>query len=200
MDEPRDLVARAGAARRRGTGAGNRCSSHRAASPDRPAARRPSCWSFAGKPKAAATVYQHALQTIPPNTRLPNVLRDRSTTAFEAVRRNDAALSRTSRPGASPMCATQFDPAGTASAPTMVSRRLLGKRRIYHPAADLPARAEDCRSTSSIRARIFPGWPSSKPPPPRSAPSANACCARIRPTSCRTSTTRTACHSISGPN
>jgi aspartate beta-hydroxylase len=45
-----------------------------------------------GKTKAAASVYQNALQTIQPNQRLPSVLRDALNRAVEAVRRNDAAL------------------------------------------------------------------------------------------------------------
>ena len=45
-----------------------------------------------GKPKAAASVYNIALQTIQPNTRLPAVLHEMVTRALEKVRRNDAAL------------------------------------------------------------------------------------------------------------
>jgi aspartate beta-hydroxylase len=45
-----------------------------------------------GKPKAAASVYQNALQTLQPNQRLPSVLRDALNRAVDAVRRNDAAL------------------------------------------------------------------------------------------------------------
>jgi len=46
-----------------------------------------------GKPKAAARVYQNALQTIAPGTRLPGALREPVTRAIEAVRRNDAAIA-----------------------------------------------------------------------------------------------------------
>jgi aspartate beta-hydroxylase len=46
-----------------------------------------------GKQRAAARAFQSALQTIPPNARLPTVLRDSVTHAIECVRRNDAALS-----------------------------------------------------------------------------------------------------------
>jgi aspartate beta-hydroxylase len=46
-----------------------------------------------GKPKAAASVYHNALQTLQPNQRLPALLRDTLNRAFEAVRRNDAALA-----------------------------------------------------------------------------------------------------------
>jgi aspartate beta-hydroxylase len=46
-----------------------------------------------GKPKAAARVYENALQTIQANTRLPSVLREPLSRAFDAVRRNDEALA-----------------------------------------------------------------------------------------------------------
>ncbi|HEX6398766.1 MAG TPA: tetratricopeptide repeat protein, partial [Steroidobacteraceae bacterium] len=46
-----------------------------------------------GKRKAAARVYQNALQTITPGARLPGALRDPVTRAIEAVRRNDAAIA-----------------------------------------------------------------------------------------------------------
>jgi tetratricopeptide (TPR) repeat protein len=46
-----------------------------------------------GRPKAAASVYHNALQTIQPNQRLPSALRDALNRAVEAVRANDAALA-----------------------------------------------------------------------------------------------------------
>jgi aspartyl/asparaginyl beta-hydroxylase (cupin superfamily) len=46
-----------------------------------------------GKPRAAATVFNHALQTILPNARLPEVLRESYEHAVAAVQRNDSALS-----------------------------------------------------------------------------------------------------------
>jgi aspartate beta-hydroxylase len=83
-----------------------------------------------GKPKAAATIYQHALQTLSPNARLPNVLREPLQRAFDAVRKNDEALAalleqklvgtRADHPGA------ELDRAEHGLA------ALLGKRRIYH--------------------------------------------------------------------
>jgi aspartyl/asparaginyl beta-hydroxylase (cupin superfamily) len=46
-----------------------------------------------GKQKAAARLYQNALQTITPGARLPGALREPVTRAIEAVRRNDAAIA-----------------------------------------------------------------------------------------------------------
>jgi aspartate beta-hydroxylase len=46
-----------------------------------------------GKPKAAAKMYQNALQTIRPGAQLPEALRPRIQHAFDAVRANDAALA-----------------------------------------------------------------------------------------------------------
>jgi aspartate beta-hydroxylase len=82
-----------------------------------------------GKPKAAATVYQNALQTIPPHAKLPGALREPLARAVEAVRRNDAAL------------AAHIDAqvAGVRAAHPDAERAehglaaFLGRRRIYHP-------------------------------------------------------------------
>jgi aspartate beta-hydroxylase len=46
-----------------------------------------------GKQKAAARVYQNALQTIAPGARLPGALREPVSRAIESVRRNDAAIA-----------------------------------------------------------------------------------------------------------
>jgi len=83
-----------------------------------------------GKPKAAATVYQQALQVLPPNARLPNALREPLQRAFDAVRDNDLALAahldqklldtRAGHAGA------ELDRAEHGLA------ALLGRRRIYH--------------------------------------------------------------------
>jgi aspartate beta-hydroxylase len=84
-----------------------------------------------GKPKAAAKVYQNALQTLSPNTRLPNFLRDLVNRALEAVRRNDAAIEGLIETRAADVRA-QF----TASELERVDHGIaafLGKRRIYHP-------------------------------------------------------------------
>jgi aspartyl/asparaginyl beta-hydroxylase (cupin superfamily)/Flp pilus assembly protein TadD len=83
-----------------------------------------------GKRKAAATVYHNALQVLPPNARLPSVLREPLQRAFDAVRINDEAL------------AAHLDRALVTSRATHGDRELeraehgiaamLGKRRIYH--------------------------------------------------------------------
>jgi tetratricopeptide (TPR) repeat protein len=83
-----------------------------------------------GKPKAAATVYHNALQVLPPNARLPSILREPLQRAFDAVRNNDQALgalldqalvgTRASHQG------TELDRAEHGLA------AMLGKRRIYH--------------------------------------------------------------------
>ncbi len=83
-----------------------------------------------GKPKAAATVYQHALQVLSPNARLPMALREPLQRAFEVVRNNDLALAarldqtlvntRANHSG------SELDRAEHGLA------ALLGKRRIYH--------------------------------------------------------------------
>ncbi len=84
-----------------------------------------------GKQRAAARAYQSALQTIPPNTRLPNVLRDSVKHAIDCVRRNDEALARnieasltTVRKKHSPEELERADH-GLAA--------FLGTRRVYHP-------------------------------------------------------------------
>ena len=46
-----------------------------------------------GQHKAAARTFQNALQTLTPQTQLPNVLRDPIQRAIEAVRRNDVAMT-----------------------------------------------------------------------------------------------------------
>jgi len=84
-----------------------------------------------GKQRAAARAYQTALQTIPPQARLPGILRDTVTHAIECVRRNDAALSehiessvRSVRAGHAAADLERADH-GLAA--------FLGARRIYHP-------------------------------------------------------------------
>ena len=120
-----------------------------------------------GKTRAAATVYQNALQTITPNTRLPNVLREPMSRALEAVRKNDAALAahlaNASRAVRAEFGDTDLDRADHALA------ALVGTRRIYHPQptflhvpklpalefyprADFPWLAEFEAATAEIRA------------------------------------------------
>jgi aspartate beta-hydroxylase len=84
-----------------------------------------------GKPKAAARVYQNALQTIRPGTRLPEVLHSLATKALETVRRYDAELES---------CLDRtLNEIRTAHSPEELERvehglaAFLGKRRIYHP-------------------------------------------------------------------
>ena len=84
-----------------------------------------------GKQKAAARAYQNALQTIAPNARLPNFLRDSVAHAIEAVRRNDAAMSayvEASLRGVRALhSADELERADHGLA------AFLGARRIYHP-------------------------------------------------------------------
>lgn len=84
-----------------------------------------------GKTRAAATVYQNALQTITPNTRLPNVLREPMSRALEAVRRNDAALAA-HLANASRAVRAEFGDADLDRADHALAA-LVGTRRIYHP-------------------------------------------------------------------
>jgi aspartate beta-hydroxylase len=84
-----------------------------------------------GKPRAAASVFHHALQTIPPNSRLPAALREAYEHAVAAVQRNDAALSahidaslKTVRAGHSESELARAEH-GLAA--------LTGAKRIYHP-------------------------------------------------------------------
>jgi aspartate beta-hydroxylase len=84
-----------------------------------------------GKPKAAASVYHNALQTIPANTRLPLALREPIARAFESVKRNDAALAAHVDSTVRGVRERHDD--------TELDRALhgldafLGRRRIYHP-------------------------------------------------------------------
>ncbi len=84
-----------------------------------------------GKKKAAAGVYHSALQTIPANARLPNVLREPVSRALEAVRRNDEALAAHIESGLAAIRAghssTELARADHALA------AFVGKRRIYQP-------------------------------------------------------------------
>ena len=84
-----------------------------------------------GKTRAAATVYQNALQTITPNTRLPNVLREPMSRALEAVRKNDAALAA-HLANASRAVRAEFGDADLDRADHALAA-LVGTRRIYHP-------------------------------------------------------------------
>ena len=84
-----------------------------------------------GKPKAAAKVYQNALQTITPGTRLPAFLRDSLNQAVEAVRRNDDAIEKLIETRAANV-RTQFAAPELARADHGIAA-FLGKRRIYHP-------------------------------------------------------------------
>jgi aspartyl/asparaginyl beta-hydroxylase (cupin superfamily)/Tfp pilus assembly protein PilF len=86
---------------------------------------------FRGKTKAAATVYHHALQTIQPNARLPNVLREPIAKAFAAVQRNDAALAAHVEKAIGGVRA-RHDAASRERAEHGLAA-LLGRRRIYHP-------------------------------------------------------------------
>jgi len=86
---------------------------------------------FNGKPKAAAKVYQNALQTISPSTRLPGFLRETLNRAVEAVRRNDAAIDELIATRVAGV-RTQFDAPELARAEHGIEA-FLGKRRIYHP-------------------------------------------------------------------
>ena len=72
------------------------------------------------------------MQTLSPNTRLPNFLRDLINRALEAVRRNDAAVERHDRGASGRMCATQFAASELERADHGLAA-FLGKRRIYHP-------------------------------------------------------------------
>jgi aspartyl/asparaginyl beta-hydroxylase (cupin superfamily) len=120
-----------------------------------------------GKPKAAAKVYQNALQTLTPNTRLPPILRESLNRAVEAVHRNDKAVESfiESRLGG---LRTQYTAAELGRVDHGIAA-FLGKRRIYHPQptflhvpklpadefyarADFPWLAEFEAATAEIRA------------------------------------------------
>lgn len=84
-----------------------------------------------GRPRAAAGIYQHALQTIPPGAQLPSSLRAPLQRAQEAVRANDAALEA--------FFAENLHQIRDQHAPEELARfdhslgAFLGKRRIYTP-------------------------------------------------------------------
>ena len=84
-----------------------------------------------GKPKAAASVYNHALQTLQPNQRLPSVLRDALNRAVEAVRRNDAALAEYLDDAARDVRATHSGPELARAEHALAA--LTGTKRIYQP-------------------------------------------------------------------
>jgi aspartyl/asparaginyl beta-hydroxylase (cupin superfamily) len=84
-----------------------------------------------GKPKAAAKVYQNALQTLSPQTRLPGVLQPLLNRAWEAVRRNDQAIERHIE-GQLTGVRERFAASELHRADHGLAA-LLGKRRIYHP-------------------------------------------------------------------
>jgi aspartate beta-hydroxylase len=83
-----------------------------------------------GKPKAAATVYQHALQVLTPNARLPNVLREPLQRAFDAVRNNDESLAAHLDRKLVDTRASHADSELGRAEHGLAA--LLGKRRIYH--------------------------------------------------------------------
>ena len=84
-----------------------------------------------GKPKAAASVYHNALQTIQPNQRLPAVLRDALNRAFEAVHRNDTALADFIGNAAREVRATHSG--GDLARAEHALAALTGSKRIYLP-------------------------------------------------------------------
>jgi len=83
-----------------------------------------------GKHKAAAKVYHNALQTIGPDTRLPNALRGLIDRAVKSVQDNDAALERHIEARANAVRA-QF-PAEERDRAEHGIAAFLGRRRIYH--------------------------------------------------------------------
>jgi aspartate beta-hydroxylase len=120
-----------------------------------------------GKPKAAAKIYQNALQTISPGTRLPGALRDPIARAVGAVKANDAALGDHLEAALSEV-RTAHDAVDLDRASHGLSA-LLGKRRIYqpqptflhipklpafefYPRADFPWLAQFESATADIRA------------------------------------------------
>jgi aspartyl/asparaginyl beta-hydroxylase (cupin superfamily) len=120
-----------------------------------------------GKQKAAARAFQIALQTIAPNARLPNLLRESVTHAIETVRRNDAAMS--AHIEASLRAVREHHSAEELERADHGLAAFLGKRRIYHPQptflhvpklpayefysrADFPWLAEFESATAEIRA------------------------------------------------
>jgi aspartate beta-hydroxylase len=84
-----------------------------------------------GKPKAAARVYQRALQTIPPGTRLPAALREVVTRAIDAVRNNDAAIAAHIDARVQPVRAGH--PAAELERAEHGIAAFLGRRRIFQP-------------------------------------------------------------------
>ncbi len=84
-----------------------------------------------GKPRAAATVYQNALQTIRSTPRLPGALREPVTRAIEAVRRNDQALSAEIEQAVAEV--RERHPHANLERADHGLAAFLGKRRIYHP-------------------------------------------------------------------
>ena len=112
-----------------------------------------------GKQRAAAKVYHHALQTIPPGTTVPGALRGLIEKAVAATQANDAALDaylneqlqgvRDATPARSRIASTTASMRSSAAAAS--SRR---SRRS--------CTFRNCRRASSIRARSFRGWSNSK--------------------------------------
>lgn len=84
-----------------------------------------------GKPKAAAKVFENALQTIPPGVRLPAALKDLIARAVDAVRRNDAALA--AHIGASSQDVRAQHSAEELDRAEHGLAAFLGTRRIYQP-------------------------------------------------------------------
>jgi aspartate beta-hydroxylase len=84
-----------------------------------------------GKPRAAASVYQNALQTLRSNPRLPAALREPITRAVDAVRRNDEALTAEIERAVVEV-RNRHSHADLERADHGLAA-FLGKRRIYHP-------------------------------------------------------------------
>src|SRR5262249_23723182 len=84
-----------------------------------------------GKTRAAAKVYHHALQTVPPGSRVPNALRGLIDKAIAATQANDAALEA--------FLAQQLQDARMRHAGAEQDRfdhcidSFLGRRRIFTP-------------------------------------------------------------------
>jgi aspartate beta-hydroxylase len=84
-----------------------------------------------GKPRAAASIFHNALQTIGPNTRLPAALREPYEHAVAAVQRNDAALK--AHIDASMKTVREAHDGSELARAEHGLAALTGAKRIYHP-------------------------------------------------------------------
>ena len=151
-----------------------------------------------GQPKAAASVFQNALLTIPRGTRLPEGLRPAIDRALNCGARESCGTGCVSRRPA----ARRSRPACERAAGAFRSLRRLHSSASAGFITPSPRSCSfrSCPRGSSISVKTFRGWMRSKRRARTSAPNSSVCSRRTPDGSSPISPIPKACQSISGPS